>query len=440
MSAVRMARTSAAVAMLAAWASAPVGAQERITLEEAIARGLQHSARLAELDARVAGAAAAESGRSAARLPVVAAVAGYTRTNHVEEFTIAIPGQPARALYPDIPNNVRARLDLQWPIYTAGRVDALERAARAEKLAVTEDLAAARADLRLEITRAFWALVTAREAEHVLGRSLAGIDAHLADVRSRLEQGLIPPNDVLTTQAQRSRHRVMAIEAGNNRAIAEADLRRLIGGEGGLSPVLVEGERGLSPFLRDSEKTGTGPVARAERRALEQRLAAARERGTAVDALFKPQISLGGGYDYARPNPRLFPRTDRWDDSWDASINVTWTLWDGGRRAAERAETTAAARAIEARITEFDRQAAFDVQARTLDVESSHAAIDAAADGVRSAEEARRVVGERYRAGVATSTDVLDAEIALLQAHLDRTRAVAAARLAEARLERATGR
>lgn len=440
MSAVRMARTSAAVVMLAAWASAPVGAQERITLEEAIARGLQHSARLAELDARVAGAAAAESGRSAARLPVVAAVAGYTRTNHVEEFTIAIPGQPARALYPDIPNNVRARLDLQWPIYTAGRVDALERAARAEKLAVTEDLAAARADLRLEITRAFWALVTAREAEHVLGRSLAGIDAHLADVRSRLEQGLIPPNDVLTTQAQRSRHRVMAIEAGNNRAIAEADLRRLIGGEGGLSPVLVEGERGLSPFLRDSEKTGTGPVARAERRALEQRLAAARERGTAVDALFKPQISLGGGYDYARPNPRLFPRTDRWDDSWDASINVTWTLWDGGRRAAERAETTAAARAIEARITEFDRQAAFDVQARTLDVESSHAAIDAAADGVRSAEEARRVVGERYRAGVATSTDVLDAEIALLQAHLDRTRAVAAARLAEARLERATGR
>jgi outer membrane protein TolC len=49
------------------------------------------------------------------------------------------------------------------------------------------------------------------------------------------------------------------------------------------------------------------------------------------------------------------------------------------------------------------------------------------------------VIGERYRAGVATSTDVLDAEIALLQAELERTRAIASERLAIARLERAVG-
>jgi outer membrane protein TolC len=49
-------------------------------------------------------------------------------------------------------------------------------------------------------------------------------------------------------------------------------------------------------------------------------------------------------------------------------------------------------------------------------------------------------VGERFNAGVAISTDVLDAEIAVLQAGLDRTRALANARLAEARLQRAVGR
>ena len=42
--------------------------------------------------------------------------------------------------------------------------------------------------------------------------------------------------------------------------------------------------------------------------------------------------------------------------------------------------------------------------------------------------------------GVATSTDVLDAQVARLQAELDRTRAIANVRLAEARLERAVGR
>ena len=67
-------------------------------------------------------------------------------------------------------------------------------------------------------------------------------------------------------------------------------------------------------------------------------------------------------------------------------------------------------------------------------------AIEAATDGVRSAAEARRVLGDRFAAGVATATDVLDAQVALLQAELDRTQAIAAARLAEARLDRALGK
>jgi outer membrane protein TolC len=50
------------------------------------------------------------------------------------------------------------------------------------------------------------------------------------------------------------------------------------------------------------------------------------------------------------------------------------------------------------------------------------------------------VVGERFRAGVATSTDVLDAELAVLQAELDLTRAQANTRVALARLERAAGK
>lgn len=410
---------------------ASAAAQERVTLEEAIARGLQQSARLAELQAREAAAGAAEQGRGAARLPIVAALAGYTRTNHVDEFAIVAPGVPPRVIYPDVPDNLRARIDLQWPIYTAGRLDALERAARAERSAAAEDIETARADLRLEITRAFWALVTARESEQVLDRSVKNLDVHLSDLRARLDQGLIPPNDVLTAEAQRARRDGALIEASNTRAIAEADLRRLIGGDGPLDPV--------EPAPSGPMATDPGDRVRPERRALDQRLNAARERERAVQAQSKPQISFAAGYDYARPNPRIFPRAERWDDSWDLSVNASWTLWDGGRRRAERAEAAALSRATEARMTDFDRSAAFEVEARRLDLDSARALIAAADTGIRAAEEARRVVDERYRAGVVTSTDVLDAELALLQAQLDRTRAVAAARLAEARLTRALG-
>ena len=93
-----------------------------------------------------------------------------------------------------------------------------------------------------------------------------------------------------------------------------------------------------------------------------------------------------------------------------------------------------------AKIADFDRHLAFEVEQRRLDVDSAIAAIAAADVGIRAAQEAQRVLGERFTAGVATNTDVLDAQTDLLQAELDRTRAVAAARLAMARLDRAMGR
>src|ERR671912_1167694 len=68
-------------------------AQETLTLEDAIARGLRHSARLAELQARQEGSAAVQAGRAAAKLPIVAAQAGYARTNHVDPYVIISPGQ-----------------------------------------------------------------------------------------------------------------------------------------------------------------------------------------------------------------------------------------------------------------------------------------------------------------------------------------------------------
>ena len=47
---------------------------------------------------------------------------------------------------------------------------------------------------------------------------------------------------------------------------------------------------------------------------------------------------------------------------------------------------------------------------------------------------------ERFNVGVATTTDLLDAQVALLQAELDKTRALASTRLALARLDRVLGR
>jgi outer membrane protein TolC len=410
-----------------------------LTLDEAIAQGLANSRRLAELEARAEAADFAIAGRRAADRPLVAAQGSYLRTNHVDEFVITAPGRPPQVVYPDIPDNVRARLDLQWPIYTGGRADALERAARAERGAIGKDLDAARADLRLEITRAFWAVVTARETETVLRRSLEVVTTHVSDVRAKLASGLIPPNDVSSAEAQVAHQRLLAIEAATQRGIAEDDLRRLTGNDAATAAERPD-PRPAPPAAGVADLVAAALKARPERQALEQRAAGADARAAAAGASARPQVAIGAGYDYARPNPRIFPRREDWRTSWDAGINLTWTLWDGGRRAAEQGEARANASALKTRVEDFDRQVTFEVRARALDLEASREAVTAADEGIRAAADAERVVNERYQAGVATATDVLDAQVARLQADLDRARALAGLRMAEARLERALGK
>jgi outer membrane protein len=416
-------------------------ARLRLTLDEAIRRGLDASHRIAEAVARGEAAEATIGERHAVTLPQLAAQGGYTRTNHVDAFGLVTPTGQLKVIYPDLPDNYRTRLDLQWPIYTGGRLDALERAARIEATASADDLAAARADLTLEITRAYWALVTSTELVRVVQESRERVDAHVRDVRNQLTAGLVPPNDVLSAEAQSSRQRMLAAQARSQREVSEAELARLVGAppDTQIDAVPSTDVAAASDTALD-RLVATARAQRPERAGLVKRLAAAGERETAATAGTKPTVAVGGGVDYAQPNPRIFPREDAWRSSWDASINVSWPLFDGGRTKSEIAGASANARALRERLAEFDAIVAMEIRQRLSEASASRAAIEAATDAVRAATEARRVVADRFAAGVATSTDVLDAQGAVLQAELDRTQAVAAARLADARLARALGR
>ena len=427
-------------------AAASAGTQEaplRLTLAEAQARAVEASHRLAE--ARVRGAVAATDVRAAevADLPLLALEAGYTRTNHVTEFVVpsAFGAGTPRVLYPDVPDNYRTRLALHWPVYTGGRSDALVRAARAEASASEAEVGVAQADLRLDVARAFWAIVSAESVVGVLERGVERAEALLAVARERLDNGLVAPNEVASADAQVSRQRMLLIEAGNQRALAAARLARLVGAdlERRMAADASLEEPGVPPssltLLMDEARN-----ARGERRAIRFRIDAADEQRVAAALSMRPTVAIAGGIDMARPNPRIFPRADRWDDSWDASVNVNWPLWDGGRHAADVERATLRTQAERERLAEFDSLVALEIRSHLLTLDSGRAAAAAAADAIAAAIEARRVVTERYAAGVAIQTEVLDAELALLQAELDRTRALAGVRLAEAELERARGR
>jgi outer membrane protein TolC len=413
----------------------------RLTLDDAVASAVATSHRLGEARARQQAADAAIEVRRRSDDPSLTASAGYTRTNHVQEFGVPQPDGRLRVIYPDIPDNYRSRIELAWPVYTSGRTDALERAAQAEASAAGKDLDAARLDLRLEVTRAYWALVTARETVRVLEQALATADRSLADVRSRVEAGLLPPNDVSRSEAQRARSEVLLVEARGRVENVTVDLAGLMGTSVPAIEPADPLEGAAAPSAADPTSLAAEAIAqRPELAALGLRADGITARLDAIAATRKPVVSFVSGYDWAHPNPRIFPRQGRWEDSFDITFNVSWQFWDSGRAAADRAEAVASQTALTERKLDIERQIEADVKKQFVDLATSRASLVPARLALSAAQETRRVVADRFEAGVATTLDVLDAQLAEMQAELDRTRVLADIRLAEARLARVLGR
>jgi outer membrane protein TolC len=279
----------------------------------------------------------------------------------------------------------------------------------------------------------------------VLRRALERADASVEDVRARLNVGLLPPSDLLSAEAQRASQRVQSFEARRAAALTEMELARLIGAGPDTPLTLTTPVDQPLPAavelltMAPAVLTERAASVRPERRALLLRGAAFEATARAHGAERWPQLAALAAVESSRPNPRFAPRTDTGRESWDLGVTVTWNIWDSGRRRADEATASAQAQVIRARVDEFDARLAVEVRERLLTIESAREALAAAVEGVAAATEARRVVVERFGAGVTTSTEVLDADLRQLEAELDVTRLAAALRMGEARLARSVG-
>ncbi len=426
---------------LASASSALAAETLKLTIAEALERARAESPRLAQLGALEQAAAARRDVAKTTAKPSVDLSGAYARLSHVPEFAVALPGEGRTVLYPDLPDTFQSRAAFNQPLYTGGRATSLTTAATHELGAAQQDVRAGDADLELETTVAYWSLVTARARVRVVAEAIASYEAHLVDARNRQRVGLAATSEVLAVQVQRDQAQLDSLVADHGAQVAEADLQRLLGEP---PDVTIEPTDDLAavppPPATLEELVEKARSARPERAALEERARAADARADAAETSLHPQVMFSAGYDFSNPNRRFFPPEKSWRTSWDAGVSATWTVFDSGRTKAAAAQSRAEAVAARAALVDLDRRIQLEVKERWLDLATAAAAVETMAQSVLSAEENRRVSQERYRAGVSPSSELLDAETALLRANLALTEARARRQIARAGLDRAVGK
>ena len=432
-------------------AAAPATAQEfptrdegptvRLTLAEAVERAVRDSARLRELgQLRIAaGADAAEA--SEARKPTLDLAAGYSRLSNVNEFLIPQPpGEPPLGFL-NLPNNYRLTARARLPLYAGGRIDGQIDATRETERAAALDIDASRRALSLETEVAYWGLVTALEIARVLGRGLEAFEAHLTDARNRERFGLAAANEVLAVEIERDRAELRRLRAEHAAELAEATLVHLLQLPSNAVIEPTEPLESAPPNSLNVEVLVEQALeARPERAGLLSRVRAAEAHVRVAGSTTRPQVGLTGGFMYANPNRNFVPPDEAWHTSWDVGVELSMRVFDGGRTLASVARAQANVEALRQRLDDFERSVWLQVTSAVLDVRTAHAAIRVAEGALVAGRENERVSAERYREGVIPSSERLDAEIAVLEAGLERTQTLADARLARANLDRATAR
>jgi len=447
-----MLRKYCAVAIILVMPFTALAQKRPLSLEEALAAGLEASPGLHASRMRLESSAARSKEIEAARLPSVKFGGGYTRLSEVPPFEVTLPISPNPIVVSqNYFNNYNLRLNVQQPLFTGFRLQAGAESARMVEKSAGMDLEKDRAEFVFAVKNAYWGLARAKEFEKITEENVRQVAEHLKDVRAFFDQGLLTRNEVLRAELELSNSELVRLDARNAAEIALTSLNSLIGLPLGAELELTTPADSQASRLpaEDAAEGGKGEggalietalASRPELKSADFRIKASELGVRAAKAGFYPQVFLSGNYYYLRPNPRFMPALDSFKGTWDLGIAVSFDVWNWGQTKSQAEQAKAQlAQARDARKL-LEDQAVLEVTQSRLTLVQTRRKTKLAAQAVGQAEENLRVTRERFKQGLALNTDVLDADVALLRAKMSRAQAEIDVVLALARLEKALGR
>jgi len=365
----------------------------------------------------------------------------YTRTQEGTSATIPCDGGPPPPCSITVPapspNIYDARLVLQYPLYSGGRIEAQVAMAEANLRGAEATFERIRQQIVFGVRQAYYSLLLAQAGLAAADRSAAQAAENLRVARARVAAGVSPRFDEVQAQVAVASAQQAQVRARNGVAQATQGLNALLN-----FPL----DTPIAPTEGFTAVPVETPLDRLLARALEIRpeLAEVRARMNAAQAAVqlaesggRINLGLSGAYSYS--NTGAFGPGTAMATTWSVTLAATLTMADGGLtkervdEARQRLEQLKAAEAQQRQAIELEVRQAY------LNLLSAREEIVAADALVAQAAEALRIANVRFEAGVGTSLEVLSAQASSSQADAAKSQAQYAYQVARASLERAVG-
>ena len=330
-------------------------------------------------------------------------------------------------------NNFATRLNGQWMLFNWFGT---EQQIKGAKLAVRSAASmneAVNQSVVLNVVEAYQAVLYAQRRMEVAQHEQATAQVLLKDAQTRVNAGLAVDADMLAAQVNLSEREQELIAAEGDADTTWAGLQAAMGTSMAQQPTLKPLEARSYPNGVLADDIASALKSRPDLEALHQQTSMRRARVNAAKAEFGPQVSAYGNWEMDRET-----FAGNGGNNWVAGVRLNLDIFPLAKRV-QLAQQKAAREKAEAEERSSEEQIRLAVNQTWTTHRTAERIVQTAKASMEQAAESLRIMQNRYKAGLATMTDLLRAEDAQRRSQNGYWRAVYGNTVAYADLLYATG-
>lgn len=334
-------------------------------------------------------------------------------------------------------NQYNLGLSFSQNLFAGGRISGQNQAANAGRRSADIELTAQRAQLRLDVTQAYFDAALADRLVALAESSSVQTEAVLRQTQLARNVGNVSEFELLRAQVSSANQRPIVIQRQSDRQVAYLRLKQLLN-------LPLDGPVELTTAVDDSAAVNaalasvgihadTAAVDRATVRQAAEAIDAQRGLLRVAKAQRFPTLALTSQYGKVAFPLNSFPQSGDFRTNWTIGVATQFPLFTGGRIKGDQLVAEANLHEAQARYDQLREFAALDSRVTINNLLQAAAAWEASQGTAEQATRAYSIAEVRYKEGISTQIELNDARILLEQAVANR--ALAARNLQVARVK-----
>jgi outer membrane protein TolC len=333
------------------------------------------------------------------------------------------------------------------PVFMGGAIIAMNKIADINEQMAANSLEAKRQNTLFNIDQAYWQVVSLRHKEKLAQSYLELVKKLDSDVQKMLDEGFATKSDRLNVSVKVNEAEMALMKVNDGLVLSKMLLCQLCGLPVNEQVKLADEEsksgewRVESGEIQGQRSTANADVAfqnRPELKMLQNTVDLTRQTTNLLKAGNLPKVLLTGGY--AVSNPNTFNGFEKkFAGFWNVGVMVHVPIWNWGDVAYKVRAAKGAAAIANLELDEAREMVELQVSQKAFLVSESNKKLAMAQSNIARAEENLRTANLGFKEGVISSTTVIEAQTAWLQAQSQKIDAEIEVKLSQVELQKALG-